>query len=766
MRKVLILLTLVIVLVSLNWFRELLAQDLSALSEADKKALLEKLNTSLPAQTTSDNYQTAPIFESDVGVGRPEGEPGVETSNSLPAFGDLRPFGVELFAGPREIVPPNDIASDDSYILGPGDNVIIYLWGRVEKEYNLTVDREGKIFVPKIGEVVVWGKSLHDFKVFINRKLSKVYTDFQLAVSLGKIRSIRIYLTGEVRRPGAYTVSSLTSLFNALYMAGGPNNNGSMRSIRLMRNGKCADEVDLYRFLLEGDNSSDTRLESGDAIFVPVAGARVAIRGEITRPGIYELKGSETAQDLLLLAGGASPEAYLDRVMLERVADREEWEVLDLDLGSEGMTSKSSLTLMDGDRITVFSVFQAKKNMVAIFGQVKHPGYYERTDSIRISNLIEQGQLQDYDVHYERMNLFRRHSDWRTEVIPLNLRAILNGEEEDILLQDSDSLHIYSIQDVNWDKYVHINGEIDRPGSYPFYDKMTVRDLIFLAGSYVRGAQQLQAEIARVDEAGEVTIQFVSLIDGSADSTRLQEDDRVYIRQVPEWRIHRTVRIEGEVLYPGEYVLSSRDETLYDLLQRAGGFTPSAFPYGTVFERQSIGKNLERLQIQKQLEKSTPLVKDSLDRLIQQNFVEYETSSVNRIVIDMDMVASTEGARGDVILEPGDRVYVPPKPSGVSVLGAVGINGTFKFQEDAKVKFYVAKAGGFTPRADKKETRLIKANGEVESGHGIMKRRVGLGDIITVPSKIKRERDWNRTLNTVVTMVTGALTTVFLITNL
>jgi len=780
MRKLLIFSALVIVLVSLNWFRELMAQDLSSLSEAERASLLKKFGKSLPAGEASDYYRTPPIYDSTVGVRRPEREltddiiRGPDTSDTqadirperdgmLP-FDELRPFGVELFAGPREVDPPNDIASDDNYILGPGDNVIIYLWGRVEKEYNLTVDREGKIFIPKVGELVIWGKALRDFKAQLKKKLSKVYTDFNLTVSLGKIRSIRIYLTGEVNLPGAYTVSSLTSLFNALYIAGGPNDNGSMRSVRLMRNGKCVNEVDLYRFLLEGDNSSDARLESGDAVFVPVTGARVAIRGEVRRPCIYELRGGETGQILLGLAGGPTPEAHLDRVMLERIAGRDEWQVRDLDLGAH---SDTQMTLMDGDRITVFSVFEVKNNMVALFGKVKHPGYYERNDSTRISDLIERGQLQEYDVYFERANLFRRHSDWRTEMIPVNLRAVLSGEEEDIFMQDRDSLHVYSIDDVNWEKYVYVEGEVNQPGEYPFYDNMSVTDLIFLAGSYTRGASRFQAEIARVDQQGEILIRHVDLTDGSSDSAKLQEDDRVYVRRMPLWRRQRTVTIEGEVLYPGEYVMSSRDETLFQLLKRTGGFTVNAFPSGTVFRRETIGESLERLQISKQLEKSDKLVEDTLGQLIERSFVEYEATSVNRIVIDMDLIMSTAGEKGDVVLEPGDYVFVPSIPSGVSVLGAVGSSGgTIRFEEGSKVKYYVRRAGNFASRADKKGTRLIKASGEVFSGGGTLGRKVDVGDIIVVPTKIERERDWGKTLSTMMTVTTSALTAVYLVSKL
>jgi len=779
MNRKLILLFLVIILVCLNWFKHLVAQDISTLSDIDKAALLKRFSTEpIPASKT-DNYKSAVVFDRDtsslirVPDSLPARVPDSENDN-LPAkapalipFEDLTPFGTELFAGPREAMPPDDIATASDYILGPGDNLIVALWGQVEKEYSLTVDREGRVFVPQIGELVVWGRSVAEFRDQIRRQLTSIYADFDISVSLGKIRSIRVYLTGEVRRPGSYTVSSLTSLFNALYLARGPNENGSMRMIRLMRKGKIVYEIDLYRFLLEGDNSLDIRLESGDAIFVPVAGPRVAVRGKIRRPAIYELKGSQTVTELLELAGKPTPDAYLNRVMLERVSGRDEWTVLDLNLSVDQPDSVAAVEMKDGDRLTLFSVFEMRHNMVAAFGLVKHPGYYERADSTRVSDLIERAQLQPYDVHFKRANLFRRHDDWRREVIAVDLSRVLTGStEHDILLHDGDSLHVYAVSDVTWDRYVYIYGQVKHPGKYLYYDNMSIEDLIFLSGSFSRGASLLRAEIARFDQTGEVSLREVNLGDESARKTCLQEDDRVYVRQLPRWQLHRTVWIEGEVLYPGEYVLSSREETLYDLIMRAGGVSDQAFPRGTIFERPSIGETLNRKQISSLLEKTTPVVQDSLGNISRQVLFEFESHSMNRIVLDVDQLLETKGGCCDIVLQPGDRIYLPPIPSGISVLGAVGSSGTIKFREEQKVKFYIKRAGNFTAQADKKGLRLIRANGEVCSGKGTVNRQVTLGDIVVVPTKIHKDKNIMKSFSTTLSAVAGVLTTILVIDRL
>lgn len=775
---------LVIILVCLNWFNTGRAQDLSSLDDKQKAELLRKYSSQLPKNVSTGDYHTPPIFDTTITpllpesvmqdsdgrvrhddstqVGRQSG-----TRRDMVEFEDLKPFGTELFAGPREAVPPDDIASANDYMLGPGDNLVVSLWGQVEKEWVLTIDREGKVTIPKVGAIIAWGKSLEQFEAQLARELKRIYSDFQLGVSLGKIRSIRVYLTGEVKMPGAYTVSSLTSLFNALYLAGGPNDHGSMRQIRLMRGGQQVAEVDLYKFLLEGDNSSDVRLETGDAIFVPVAGPRVAIRGKIRRPAIYELRGSETALDLVALAGNVEADAYLDRVMLERVAEREQWEVVDLNLDSSTTRSITNPVLLDGDRLTVFSVYEAKRNMVAIYGLVEHPGYYERTDSTRISDIIDRAKLQEYDVYFDRANLFRRHEDWRTEVIAVDLNRIGNGnQQENLLLQDGDSLHVYSIADVTWDRWVYIEGEVREPGRYRLYDNMTVEDLIFLAGSYTRGANRLRAEIARYDSLGEVALTQVGLANGDARRRMLKEDDRVYVRQIPKWQLHRTVVIEGEVMFPGEYVLAGREETLYDLITRSGGLTELAFPEGTILERRSIGLTLERLQIPSLLVKSSPVVQDSLGNINRTVLFEYDPKSMNRIVLDVERLLETRGEESNIVLEPGDRIYIPPQPSGISVLGAVGANGTIKYQDRRRVRDYIKRAGGFSSVADKDGLRLIKANGEVYSGKSALGLDVDMGDVVVVPTKIKKDRDWTQTLTTVLTATASLVTTVVLIDKL
>lgn len=781
-----LLAALIIILVSLNWFNELRAQDLSSLSAQEKAKLVEKYRsqkTNNPTGVQTNTYTSPEIYDStqtsivipapDRAAGSLAGHRSATkqeeslTKDGLVKFENLKPFGLDLFRSGGQTETPVDIATASDYILGPGDNVIVYLWGRVEKEYNLVLDREGKVVIPRVGEIVAWGLSMDQFTTRVKHRLTTVYSEFDLTVSLGKIRSIRIFITGEVNNPGAYNVPSLTSLFNAMYLAGGPNLRGSLRNIRLMRNGTCIKEIDLYQFLLNGENAADIRLQTGDLIFVPVAEHRVAIRGEVKREAWYELTGVETASDLLKLAGGGTALAYLERVMLERVSGQHEWEVVDLDLTSTDPDSSNELCLKDGDRLTVYSIFQAHNNMVAINGLVKHPGHYELTDSTKLSDLVKLGELQPYDVHLERANLFRRYSDNRVEIIPVDLNAIMAGDSTgDIKLFDRDSLHVYSIQELHRERHVYIDGEVNKPGEFPLYDQMTVADVIFLAGSYTRRANKLEVEVARVDSMGDVSLMYLPMSDPNSLTTLLQEDDHLFIRQVSRWKIDHTIEITGEVMYPGFYTLSHDEETLYDILTRVGGFTPNAFATGLVLERESIGISLKRLRIPSLLARSQPIVRDSAGNIILSETFDYDPSLVTRVVLDMDRILMTGGLEADILLQPNDRIFVPQIPSGISVMGAVGANGTFQFKRAAKVKDYVKRAGDFTRQSDKKKTQLIRANGEVYSGGGTLKQEVRLGDVIVVPSKIIRERNSLKTISTTIAALTGALTSIYLISRL
>jgi protein involved in polysaccharide export with SLBB domain len=299
-----------------------------------------------------------------------------------------------------------------------------------------------------------------------------------------------------------------------------------------------------------------------------------------------------------------------------------------------------------------------------------------------------------------------------------------------------------------------------------YYDSMTVEDLLFLAGSFDRGASLYRAEIVRTDSSGEVTLLEADLSNEDTRRINLREGDRVYVRQLPNWQLHRTISLEGEVMYPGEYVLAGRDETLYGLMVRAGGLTETAFARGMIVERASISESLTRKRMPDLLKQSNPVIEDSLGHFSRQDLFEFEPTSMNRIVLDVDRLLTSKGASGDIVLQPGDRIFVPQIPSGISVLGAVGSAGTIKYKDGEKARYYLKRAGNFSTQADKDGVRLFKANGEVYSGGGTLGKRVDIGDIIVVPTKIHKEKDTMKTFTSTLSALTGVLTTILIIDRL
>ncbi|MFH2035651.1 MAG: SLBB domain-containing protein [Candidatus Zixiibacteriota bacterium] len=764
MRKGLLFSVFIIILIAVSWFSPARCQVPNNEELRQKYYELDKQKVA-----SEENYDSPEIFGEmpkavepvSADVKNNGDDYDTELTGSSISEKRLLPFGYDLFSSPSELTPPSDVADLSGYILGPGDNIIIYLWGKVEKQYNLTVDRQGKIFIPKIGEMIVWGLSLEEFESKCTKKLSQAYSDFKASVSLGKIRSIRIYMTGEVKKPGAYTVSSLTTMFNALYLAGGPNLRGTMREIKVLRNNEVIKTVDMYDFLLKGESQDDIRLASGDAIFIPVTGPRVTISGEIKRPGIYELRGGEKVSELIALAGGGTASAFMDRIMLDRISPNDEREVVDLNLGSESI-AENDLILKDDDIITIYSIYEMRRNIVSIAGQVKHPGYFERNDSTTLKSIIEQSELLPENVYMARANLFRYHSDGRAEIIPIALKDIVAGNY-DLSLQDKDSIYIYAIDEIERKNYVHISGEIKKPGKYSLFDNMTIKDLIFLAGNFNKEAFLSNVELARADLMGNTSIINIDLSNPIQAELELQEDDHIFVRRTPDWFKNRLVTIEGEVRFPGQYALMSKNETLMSMIKRAGGFTNDAFPRGTIFQRHSISEALQRQNLSQIISNSQPIKEDSLGNLRKVELLRFNPEDMNRIVIDMDRVIETDGKIGDIILQTDDYIFVPEIPSGISVMGAVGSNGTIKFESKRNVNYYIKRAGNFNSQADKKQTRLIKADGRVFAGSGTRNQVVEIGDAIVVPTEIKKEGNFMKTLTGTLSVIGGIATTVLII---
>ncbi len=682
----------------------------------------------------------------------------------------LRLFGYDMFSqSASDFAPPLIATVPPDYRLGPGDNILVNLWGRVDMEMDLTVNREGTVFIPKVGEIVCNSLTLDEVKARLKQRLSAVYSDFRLGVSLGKIRTIQVYVYGEVKQPGGYALSSLSTLFNALYAARGPNERGSMRRIRLLRGGRLLAEVDLYKFLLSGDLSGNLALESEDVVFVSLANGLVSVTGEVRRPAIYELRDGEQIGDVLDMAGGTASAAYIKRVMVERVGN-DHRNIIDVNLAE--LDDDAALLMQDGDVVTVFATDQTREDIVWIDGHVKHPGVFQLADHPRVSNLILEGDQLYNDSYRLRADLIRTLPESRQELIPVDLEAILSGADTaNIALQDQDSLVVYSIADVTREKHVTITGEVERPGTYELYENMKLSDLIFRAGTLKRNAFLLSAEVARLMPDGDRQLYSVDLrrlINGQdpASDLVLVEDDQVFIRRIPGWEEDRTVTVAGEVRFPGKYSLSYREETLGDLIERAGGLTEYAFPQGAIFLRPTITEELKHKNVEGIIRRSAEFEQDSTGRITSNLLFDLDSERMSRIVMDLETILNSTGNENDIVLRPGDRIYIPMTPYGVQVMGAVASAGTIGYVPDEKPSFYLEKAGGFIRSSDKEETRVIKADGRVMSWDEAKGKRIDLGDAIAVPTRVTEDRDWLKILSNTATVIGGLATTVFVIDKL
>jgi protein involved in polysaccharide export with SLBB domain len=725
-------------------------QQRQASTDPVEPTLIEKYKSPVELNNQSNDYYNPPA-----------GSAPPATTQSPPAAtpstgeSGLKIFGYNLFNGTEESFSPVlEATPPPDYKLGPGDNVLVNIWGRVDMQLDLTIDREGKVFIPKVGEISAWGITLDRFKDLVGKRLSAIYSDYQYSVTLGKIRRIKVFVYGEVKRPGGYTTSSLATLFNALYLAGGPTQTGSLRSIRHLRNNKILDRIDLYRFLISGDNSQDSRLESGDVIFVPVCGPLVKISGQVKRPAIYELAGNEKITDLIALAGGTTAESFLEMISLDRISKDDNRIIQNVDLSDKLQATDSvafenyNLALQDGDRVHIPSVYDLQNNTVRLMGNVKHPGTFGLTDSMRVSDLIDNGEQFLRDTYTQRANLFRTFPDQSREVYPVNLDEVLSSvDSSNYLLIDKDSLVIYSQNDIKRYKTVTISGPVKRPGIYEFFENMRLSDLIFLSGNPLKQSYMLQAEIARVVPGKPAEILHVNLDkvlteEDSTEDILLAEDDAVFIRTIPRWRVDNNVAIDGEIMFPGVYEIDKDSERLSDLIKRAGGFTPEAFPKGVVYMRPSISDEIEKRQARSILASTELTILDSLNRPLPKLDQTLNTKGTDRIIINIKPALEHPGCNDDIVLQRGDHIYIPSEPAGVQILGAVGFTGTVVYRPGENIKYFINSSGGYSQNADRGQTRLAKVDGRVLSGPDAFRTKVEAGDMILVPQKMKRDRNW------------------------
>ncbi|TFB12826.1 hypothetical protein E3V33_04220 [Candidatus Marinimicrobia bacterium MT.SAG.4] len=649
----------------------------------------------------------------------------------LPIFGEapiaegvLRPFGYEIFnLSPKTFEPLEGGPVDPNYPLGPGDEIVLTLWGDTEQFHRLRIDREGKILIPDIGQVVISGLTLERAEEKIKSRLSGVYsglgpisgsqsTFFDL--SMGKLRSIRIFIMGEVKRPGGYTMRATVTAFNALYYGGGPNQRGSLRNIRIIRDGKTINRMDLYSYLLYGKTEEDMRLQDGDAIFVPIRGRMVAIKGEINAPAFYELKPWDKLRNLLSLARGLKATAYVNRIQIDRIVPFEEREsypherkIIDIDYKSYMKDKDKDFQLVDGDVISVFSIMDVKMNLVNIAGSVTRPGTYELNEEMRLTDLIDEADGVLGEIYLDRADIIRTKTDLTKQLIQIDLGLAMSGDStQNLLLQKLDEIRIYSIHEIEGSYSVTIKGHVKRPGRYPLLEDMNLYDLLFKAGgmldhAYMKNTYLERADIIRIGvnslKRDLITFDLGKLLEGdNSENLNLQNKDEVIIYSMNSIEGLSSVTISGHVKRAGRYKYQD-NMTIYDLLFKAGGMLDPAYMKNTYLERADIiriGENsLKRDLITFNLGKL--LEGDNSENLILKNRDEIIIYSMNSI----------EGQ------------------SSVSISGHVKRPGKYKFQDNMTIYDLLFKAGGMLDPAYMKNTYLKRAD-IIRIGDTALKRNI------------------------------------------
>ena len=667
--------------------------------------------------------------------------------SDAPAGAVSRVFGSELFSSANPIFVPNlSIATPPNYLVGPLDELNLEIFGTNISSQKLVVSRDGFINVKYAGLINVNGITIANLNTLLKSKLTKYYPSLasgnsKLQISLGAVRSNHITIVGAVKKPGTLTISSLATLFNALYACGGPQSNGSFRNIELIRNNKILLVADLYDFLLKGDQSANVFLQEGDLIRVPFATLQVGITGEVNRSAIYEMKPTENLSKLLEYAGGFTSNAYKARVLGTRNSDLIR-EVLDIPA-----SSYDNFTFKHGDDIVVSSLIDKYANRVTLQGAVYKPGVYSWYAGMQLLELIKKAEGLTIEAYTNRISVIRTTPDLRTEVLDLDLQPILKGTAS-FELKKEDIVTISSLLDQK-DKFsVTINGPVHRPGTYQFSDSLTLQNLILQAGGFNSQAMPLSIEIGRrkkelaINTKGAPTAQIIT-VQMTSDLSKLGADfllepyDIISIKTDPAKVPQISVAVTGQVLYPGSYVLESRAERLSKVVSRAGGLLPYADIKGAKLYRQSTAASANTVaQIADRVVDSKK-GKDSID--LTSTVQDFSTTKVP-IAIDIERILSNPGTADDIVLEDGDEIVFPAQSSIVSVGGEVLNAVAVQYVSGESFKKYISSAGGFTTKANKDKAFVIYTNGKSkQTKHflGVFRNypAVAPGSTVVVPAK-------------------------------
>lgn len=659
----------------------------------------------------------------------------------------LKVFGRNIFNSKNlTFAPSQNIATPLNYKLGPGDEIIIDVWGDSQTTIRQTISPDGSINIQDLGPVYLNGMTIKEADNYLRRELSKIYSSIDndnsksdIKVSLGQIRTIQINIMGEVQVPGTYALSSLSTIFHALYRAGGVSDLGSLRNINLIRNGKKVANVDVYDFILKGKTMDDIRLQEGDVIIVPPYDILVDIQGNVKRPMLYEMKKGETVKSLIEYAGNFTGDAYTKNIQMTRKNGREYqiYTIDDLDY--------SVFQLMDGDELIVNAMLNRYANRIEIKGAVYRPGVYQYSGQLNtVRQLVEKAEGLMGDAFVNRAVLHREREDLTLEVISVNIKGIMEGSVPDVVLQRNDVLYIPSIHDLQDMGSITVHGEVARPGEFPYAENTTLEDIIIQAGGLKESASMVRVDVSRriKDSKGTTSPQQIgemhtfALKDGfvieGEQAFKLQPYDEVYIRRSPAYQPQINVSVKGEILYEGEYALTQKTERISDLVKKAGGVTPYAYVKGARLTR--IINDDERKRMESVLDMAKGGAgKDSID------ISKLDLGNIYYVGIDLEKAIANPGSDYDIVLREGDVIDIPEYNNTVRISGAVMYPNTVSYQEGKNLKHYIEQAGGYGFRAKKSKAYIVYMNGQVAKAKKLSSSTIQPGCEIIVPTKEKNE---------------------------
>jgi len=664
-------------------------------------------------------------------------EDDIKATSEVSEGTDKKIFGHDIFnRGALSFEPSMNLATPQNYVLGPGDKVIVDIYGASQKTQQLTISPEGEVVVPGYGPIAVSGLSVAAAQSKIRSTLGSRYSSSNIKISVGQTRTILVNVMGEVKTPGTYHLSAFSTVFHALYMAGGISDLGTLRNIKVYRNGNLVTVVDIYEYILNGRLAGNIPLQEGDVILVGPYDCLVGITGKVKRPMFYEMRKNESVATLLKYAGGFTGDAHKNSVRLTRqVGDRYSvFNVEEFDM--------NSFQVDDGDAVVVDGMLNRYDNMVEVKGAVFRAGQYQLGKEVSsVRTLIEAAEGVTEDAFTNRAVLHRLKADRSLEVIPVDVKGILAGTTPDIPLQNEDVLFIGTITDLRLERTFTIRGEVISPGTYQYADNTTIEDLIVQAGGLTDAASTARVDVSRrimdpkattvskvLSKSYTFTLKDGFVIDGTPGFV-LEPYDEVYVRRSPGFYTQRNITVSGEVVYDGSQALTTKNMRLTDAIKAAGGVTPEAYTKGARLERRlNDDERARRSFLLKQL-KSQSEDGDSV------NVNQLDLGDTYTVGIYLDKALENPGSEFDIILREGDRIVVPEYNGTVKISGNVMYPNTVVYSPGKNYKYYINQAGGYGNRAKKSKTWIIYPNGTMaQVGHGA---KIEPGCEIVVPTKQK-----------------------------